>query len=488
MKRFTALFISCLILMPMTFIGCSTVSGSSNCPCNTPTGCYSVSDTPNCPCITPTGSAEAMINYEATITEAASNKVINVFSPTEEVPRMIDRYKELHPDFPYEIKEFTFATMDGGFHAALDEYLAKTDADTPDIYCIESMNVMKYSQGNSAKYAAPYKDLGIDVDHLVKEADIARYVIDMGTNPEGEIVSLAYMGTGGAFIYRRSIAKNVWGTDEPETIKDKIGPGWDKFFEAAADLKAKGYGIVSGDGDIWHPIENSAERPWVVNGKLYIDPRREEFLDYSKQLKDKGYTNDTLDWTEEWYNDMKGTGKKEILGFFGPSWLVNYVLMGNSGGNEIGEGTYGDWAVCEPPVGFFWGGTWIYVNKNSKHKEAISDIIKWITLDCSETGLQYSWANGTYNRDNKILEAVTSGTVMRNSVGILDFLNYQNMFDVFDKATKLATGNNRTQYDESINYYWRDQVREYVAGSKTREQAIADFKQKVRENLDIVGE
>lgn len=471
MKRFAGLFLTCLILMSMTLTGCRTVS-----------------DTPNSPSTALTKSVDDTNNNVATITDAPSDKVINVFSATDEVPNIVMKYKELHPDFPYEIKMFTFATIDGDFNAILDEFLAKGGVDIPDIYCIESNKVMKYSQGNAAKYAAPYEELGIDVDNLAKEADIAQYVIDIGTNPEGKIVGLGYRGTGGAFIYRRSIARSVWGTDEPEAIKDKIGPGWNKFFEAAADLKAKGYGIVSGDGDIWHSIENSAEMPWVVNGKLYIDPNREAFLDYAKQLKDNGYSNDTQDWSDDWYADMQGTGEKKIFGFFGPSWLVNYVMQNNSGGNKNGEGTYGDWAVCEPPVSFFWGGSWIFANKNSEHKEVIGDIIKWITLDSSETGLQYNWANGTFTGNNGVFEAVTSGAVMNKTVGKLDFLGYQNMFDVFDKAAKLANGKNITQYDESINSYWRDQVREYTAGKKTREQAIADFKQKVKDNIDIVVE
>ncbi len=486
MKRLASIFLSCLLLISITLAGCNSASNIPNNPDITPSKVADIPPTEAAD-ITPTKPAEDTNKNVSAITEAPRDNVINVFSMTDEIPRMIMKYKELRPDFPYEIKMFTFATVDADFHTILDEFLADGGIYTPDIYTVESANVMKYSQDDAAKYALPYKELGIDVDNLVKEADIAQYVIDLGKNPEGEIVALTHQGTGGAYIYRRSIAKAVWGTDEPEVIKDKVGPGWEKFFEAAADLKAKGYGIVSGEGDIWHSIENSAEMPWVVNGKLYIDPKREAFLDLAKQLKDKGYSNDTQDWTEDWYADIKGTGKKQIFGFFGPSWFVNYVMKNNCGGEKIGEGTYGDWAVCEPPVGFFWGGSWIYVNKNSKHKEAIGDIIKWLTLDSSETGLQHYWANGIWNGDGGVLEAVASGTVMKNSIGELDFLGNQNMFDVFDKAAKLANGNNQTQYDSYIYTYWRDQVREYTAGTKTREQAIADFKQKVKENLDIVS-
>jgi multiple sugar transport system substrate-binding protein len=478
MKRLIALILVCMLAMSL-LAGCGKKedvkpAGDSSTNTNTQT------------------DAEKPEATEAPAAEEVTNdpnvKVINVMSFTDEVPKMIEKYKELHPDFDYEIKTTIIATTDGLYQPALDQALAGGGADAPDIYCAESAFILKYSQGDASQFAASYKDLGIDVDTLVKEADIAQYTIDIGTNPDGQLVGLGYQATGGAFIYRRSLAKDTWGTDDPATIKDKIGPGWDKFFAAAADLKAKGYGIVSGDGDIWHAIENSSEQPWIVDGKLFIDPKREEFLDLSKKLKDNGYHNDTQDWTDAWYADMKDAGAQKVFGFFGPAWLINYVMAGNSGGTKAGEGTYGDWAICEPPVGFFWGGTWVLANKDSKVKAAVGDIIEWITLDSSETGLQYFWANGTLNGEGGTKDTVASGTVMSKSNGTLEFLGGQNMFDVFVPAGQFATGTNKTQYDETINTYWRNQVREYTAGNKSREQAIADFKQDVADNLDVIVE
>lgn len=416
----------------------------------------------------------------------AAKQVINLWSFTDEVPKMIDKYRELHPDFDqnYEVKTTIIATTDGAYQPALDAALAGGGSGAPDIYAAEAAFILKYSQGDASQYAAPYASLGMDVNALVKEADIAQYTVDIGTRGN-ELVALGYQATGGAFIYRRSIAQDVWGTDDPAVIKDKVGPGWDKFFAAAAELKAKGYGIVSGDGDIWHAVENSSDTGWIVDGSLNIDPKREAFLDLSKQLKDNGYHNDTQDWQDAWFADMKDAGAKKVLGFFGPAWLINYVMAGNSGGSKPGEGTYGDWAVCEPPIGFFWGGTWVLGNKDTRVKEVVGDIIKWITLDYSETGLQYFWANGTLNGPGGTKDTVGSGTVMSKSNGTLDFLGGQNMFDVFVPAGQFANGRNLTQYDESINNYWRGQVREYTAGNKSRAQAIADFKQQVADNLDI---
>lgn len=424
-------------------------------------------------------------------TDDPSVKTINVWAFTDEVPKMIEKYKATHSDFDYEINTTIIATTDGAYQPALDQALAAGGSDAPDIYCAEAAFVLKYTQGDASGYAAAYKDLGIDVDAKIKEADIAQYSVDIGTRGDGDVVGLGYQATGGAFIYRRSIAKDVWGTDDPATIKEKIGGGsgsWEQFWAAAEELKAKGYGIVSGDGDLWHPVENSSPQGWIIDGKLNIDPKREEFLDLSKKLKDNGWHNDTKDWQDAWFADMKGEGAQEIFGYFGPAWLINYTLAPNCGGSAVGEGTYGDWAVCESPIGFFWGGTWVLANKDSKIKETVGDIIEWITLDCTENGLQYMWANGTLNGEGGTKDAVASGTVMAMSDGSVDFLGGQNMFDVFVPANAFANGKNLTQYDETINLKWRDQVREYTAGNKTREQALADFKQAVADNLDIIVE
>ena len=438
-----------------------------------------------------TEAGGAAAGGEAAQGGGSGDNVINVWAFTDEVPGMINKFLEANPDFGYEINTTIIATTDGDYQPALDAALAAGGSDAPDLYCAEAAFILKYSQGDASQYAASYKDLGIDVDALLAEANIAQYSVDIGTRGDGELVGLGYQATGGAFIYRRSIAQDVWGTDDPAVIKEKIGGGsgsWDQFWVAAEDLKGKGYGIVSGDGDLWHAVENSSSTGWIVDGKLNIDPKREEFLDLSMKLKENGYHNDTQDWQDAWFADMKGVGEKQIFGFFGPAWLINYTIAPNCGGEAVGEGTYGDWAVCESPIGFFWGGTWLLANKDSQKKEAVGQIIEWITLDSSETGLQYMWANGTLNGEGGTKDTVASGTVMDKSDGSLEFLGGQNMFDVFVPANAFANGKNLTQYDETINQYWRDQVREYTAGNKTREEAIAQFKQNVADNLDVIVE
>ncbi|NLK47162.1 MAG: carbohydrate ABC transporter substrate-binding protein, partial [Treponema sp.] len=126
-------------------------------------------------------------------------------------------------------------------------------------------------------------------------------------------------------------------------------------------------------------------------------------------------------------------------------------------------------------------------------KDAVRQIIEWITLDTSNDGLLYQWANAEFkwayqkgaDPSKTTKDTVSSGVVMAKSNGKLDFLNGQNMFDVFIPANKHASGKTLTQYDEGINQAWRDQVRAYAYGQKSREKAIADFKQTVADKFDL---
>jgi len=121
-------------------------------------------------------------------------KVINLWSFTDEVPKMVEKYKALNPkwDAAYEVKTTIIATTDNAYAPALDQALMAGGRDAPDMWCAESAFVLKYTKGDAATFAAPYKDLGIDVTGLLKTADIAQYTVDIGSNPAGALVALGY--------------------------------------------------------------------------------------------------------------------------------------------------------------------------------------------------------------------------------------------------------------------------------------------------------
>ena len=428
---------------------------------------------------------------------AVPNQIINVWSFTDEIPNAIQRYKEMNPGFPYDFNITIIATTEGAYQPALDQALSGGGGQAPDFFTAESAFVLKYTQGEASPWAMPYEDLGIDVSASLAAADIATYTYQLGTRPsDGKVVGLAFQNTGSGLIYRRSIAQEVFGTDDPAAIANIVGPGWNKYLEAAATLRAAGYSIAAGEGDVWQVVRNTADQPYVDSaGKLYLDPMREAYLDIAKALYEGDYTNRAGAWQDPWFAGMGGGGERPVFGYLGPAWLINYVMIDN-----VGD-TFGDWALTTPPVPFSWGGTWVIANQqgNPAVRDGVRELIEWITLDTSSTGFQHLFANGNlyegsaqfadkaadYAAGNFAKDAVASGVVMGNSDGTLGLLGNQNMYDYYIPAGGAARGDFFSAYDETISQLFNDQVQLYIIGEKTRDQAIADWKQNVTDILDI---
>ena len=189
---------------------------------------------------------------------------INLWAFTDEVPGMVEKY--LTANYPdVKLNTTIIATTDGAYQPALNEALKNGEVD---VYAAEAAFILKYSKGDMSEFAAPYKDFGIKIDKAIKDADIASYTVDIGSNEKGQVVGLGYQATGGCFIYNRTVAKKVFGSDDPKTVQAAIGGGsqsWNKFWDAAKKCADNGVAIVSGDGDIWHAIENSSDKGWIVD-------------------------------------------------------------------------------------------------------------------------------------------------------------------------------------------------------------------------------
>ena len=233
------------------------------------------------------------------------NEYINLWSFTNELPQMVELYVSMHPEFGerYTVLCTIVPTDGGAYQTELDNVLANGGDYAPDIYTVEAAFVYKYAKGSMSEYAATYESLGIDADSKVISAEIAPYSVDVGKR-NGEIVALGYQSTSGVMIYRASIAKEVFGTDDPSDIEIIFGGGtggWDSFFSAAYTLNNSGYAVVSGPQDVWQICDSNASQPWLVDGKLTIAPERENYMDLAKSLYDNNLTNDTFTWSSEWY-------------------------------------------------------------------------------------------------------------------------------------------------------------------------------------------
>ena len=102
---------------------------------------------------------------------------INLWSFTDEVPAMVEKFQATHPEVEFKLNTTIVATTNQEYQPALDPALQNGEVD---IYAAEAAFILKYASGDMSDFAAPYKDLGIKIDNAIKAADIAQYTVDIG--------------------------------------------------------------------------------------------------------------------------------------------------------------------------------------------------------------------------------------------------------------------------------------------------------------------
>ena len=170
--------------------------------------------------------------------DGASNggegKVINIYSWNDEFRKRVEK---VYPEVKKTSKDGTVTVLndgteihwiinpnqDGVYQQKLDEALMQqADAsadDKVDIFLSETDYVNKYTDA-AADAAIPLKDLGIDPDKdLADQYDFTKVT---ASDADGVQRGSTWQCCPGLLVYRRDIAKEVFGTDNPEHVKDII--------------------------------------------------------------------------------------------------------------------------------------------------------------------------------------------------------------------------------------------------------------------------
>ena len=413
--------------------------------------------------------------------EDAKIKLI-VWSFTAELQGMIEKYyAPNHPEIEFEFQ--VYPTDGNAYTTKVDNTFGANAAsdEAPDIFTLEAAFVKHYVESD---WTGDLKSIGFTDDELSVAFPV---MAQIGQSAAGVQKGLSWQSTPGVLMYRASLAEKYRGVTSPEEMQEKVAD-WDAFLETAEELKEKSEGackMVTGSGDIWNAYQYQRAGGWVVDGKLNIDPAREEYIEIAKKLIDGEYTNDTSSWGEAWYSDMIDAGEAKVFGWFGPAWLINYVLASKCQEDKI---NVGDYAVCVPPVGFWWGGSWLLASKlavaDADKKEFVSKFIEWVTLDTTKEGLQYGWANNTIEGLTAAKDTVSSGVVMKASDGSMEFLGGQNPFQIFVDATSYASSKCKSLYDADLNGTWQDLCNSYAHGKITKDELHAKFND-AAEAIDI---
>ena len=209
---------------------------------------------------------------------SSDGKVLNIWCWNEEFR---SRFNDFYPEVESVASDKATTTLKNGtvvkwtinenvnnnYQNKLDEALMAQDTaaadDKIDMFLIEADYALKYVDSD---YTLDVKnDIGLTADDL---ADQYQYTKDI-VSVDGVQKGTTWQATPGLFAYRRSIAKDVLGTDDPDKVQEALS-NWDKFDEVAEKAHEKGYKMLSGFDDSYRTFSNNVSAPWVTGTTVNV--------------------------------------------------------------------------------------------------------------------------------------------------------------------------------------------------------------------------
>lgn len=338
-----------------------------------------------------------------------------------------------------------------------------TNPQYPDMIAMEMDYIQKYTDSD---YTLPVSDLGI-TDADMK--NMYQYTIDAAT-VDGKVKGLSWQACPGAMMYRRSLAEKYLGTSDPDKVQEFF-KDWDTMLATGKKILADSNGatkLFSGVDDVKRVYQAARKNAWYdENSVVSVEDTMLDYMDYAKALKDEGLTNGTDQWADEWTANVNNDN---TFAYMGCTWFLQWTLKQNCGGEKVGEGTYGDWAMCAGPQAYYWGGTWLGATAGCSDKEFAGKIMKAGTCDpeimknICKVSLDYV--------NNK--EAVAS--LSAEGAGKFDFLGGQDFLAYFSPLAEKIQLPAMCGEDFYITNAFDAQVTSYVNGEKDKDKAVEDFK------------
>ncbi len=416
-------------------------------------------------------------------------KVINIYSWNDEFRQ---RVEAVYPEVEKTSEDGTVTTLkdgteihwiinpnqDGVYQQKLDEALLnQADAaadDKIDIFLSETDYVNKYTDAD-ADVAMPLADLGIDPATDLK--DQYEFTKATASDMNGVQRGSTWQCCPGLLVYRRDIAMDVFGTDDPEAIGEKV-KDWDTMKATAEELKAKGYYTFASYADTFRLYGNSIGDSWVKQGEtvINVDQKIMDWVNSSKEWLDAGYLDKTVkgQWNDDWNKSMGSASK--VFAFLFPAWGIDFTLKPNW------DGDAGAWAVTNPPQEYNWGGSYVHACTGTDNPEHVKDIILAVTA--SEDNLL------KISRDYSDFTNTTVG--MQKAAGddtfSSEFLGGQNPFVYFAPVAENIKIAPLSAYDQGCVELIQNAFSDYFQGLVEYDKAKTNFETAIKERYPDITE
>lgn len=323
-----------------------------------------------------------------------------------------------------------------------------------------------------------FYEAGFCADLSALDADVkerlVEYTYEAGKDEDGVLRAISYQATPGSVIYRRDLAEEVFGTDDPAVIGEKFS-SFSAIVETAGELHKSGYSIFGDTGALrW--FSNSTS-PWVKNGEIIVDQDRMDYFDAAVELYQKEYVAFAPEWSAAWYASMAGplpmnagwsaldevdssNPETQVFSYVMPSWGA-LIIRDNAVDNK---GLFG---VCSGVCSFFGGGTFLAVNEFSGHKDAATQFIEYCTLNDDTAQWWLEASDGDVVANKKVLEA--NKDYQNESFG------NQNTYGFYLEELEKVDYSLITGYDDTCKEAFGAAIISVQEGKQSKEDALKEF-------------
>ena len=449
----------------------------------------------------------------------AEGKVLNVMCWNNEFQQ---RFESFYPDFVGQKKEgsITYDMLRDGtkvrfiiepndnnnYQNKLDAALKAQESTAAD----EKIDMFLIEADYATKYTKSDYTLDLKADIGLTDADLAeqyQYTKDIVT-VDGKLKATSWQATPGLFAYRRDLAQQVLGVSEPADVQKELSD-WTKFNAVAKKAHEKGIKMLSGFADNFRPYSNNMEKPWVEekDGEkvVRLDPKIKEWIVTTKDYATKGYIDDVKLWSGQWQADqgpqghevVSGEGDNQTVskgkltfGFFYSTWGINFTLAGNAdpqhlgkvytedGKLDVSKSLYGDYAVCEGPASWYWGGSWLCAAKGTDNKGLVNDVMYKLT--CSQQiAKSITRETQDYTNNKAAMHSIATDATYGS-----DFLGGQNHIALFENSAAKISMKNAGPYDQTLNEGIQNAFEPFFFGTATYQSCLTTYKSTVEEKVN----
>jgi ABC-type glycerol-3-phosphate transport system substrate-binding protein len=394
---------------------------------------------------------------------------INVWSflTQAEVDSYVEMYHQINPNVKVNVTVFPSAQYMTKVQATL-----RAGVNCPDVMMFE----IKYlGQLKNTDFLMDLAAFGAE-DFAAKQVP---YVAALSRDDSGKLKGLSYQSCPGGIWFRKELAREYIGTDDPDKLSEMIST-WDGIIELGKQVYEKSGGQVALLDDVQSvgSIMFNARKGAYVDESSTLQPLSffRTIMETMKAVRDNNVDAKRESWTASWAAGFY-TEKPYIL-VGQPSWGLHYCIKANTPAEATD--TANTWGFAYAPTGYQSGGTWMSIYSGTQNQEAAWDFVRTCTVDTNYLKLYVERTGDMVGYVPAIEEVISSG--FRDS-----FLGDQDIYSYMYKAAMQVEPRPMTKYDQAIEDAFYASAKLALDNQMTIDEALDQFAQSVQSSFPEIN-